>query len=115
MSRSEINNPTNRIGQMLDDFDALEAAYNLCAEVLATISPAAFERLGAKPPADAILKERVRRQLTLGKVEYKRTYMRLQRARVPEASLVRELTPEEEASIMAELERDGSAPADQGS
>jgi len=39
MSRSEVNNPTNRIGQILDDYDALDYAYDQLAQLFAVHAP----------------------------------------------------------------------------
>jgi hypothetical protein len=94
------------MGKVLDDFDALDAAYDEAMQLISARDPELFERLSAKPAATAVAEEKVRRQLTLGKVGYKRNYMRRLRARGGEVQVtaVRDLTPEEEASILRELD-----------
>lgn len=113
MPRYESNNPTARIGNILDDFDDLNAAYELIANVAAEHAPAQiFESLPPKPVPLAVEREKMRRHLTGAKVTYKRNYMRLIRAGGgprtggPRVAAVRPLTPEEEAAIMAEVDRD---------
>ena len=106
MSRSEVNNPTNRIGQILDDFDALDYAYDQLAQLFAVHAPERFEQLPAKPAAMAVAQEKTRRQLTLGKVTYKRQYMRLQRSTEPEAVVMGELSAEDKRRILDEVAAD---------
>lgn len=115
MPRSEANNPTVRMGRVLDAFDELEAIYDQTVTMVSEmLTPEQFESLPNKPSLDAIIAERTRRQLTGGKVRYKREYMRRQRAIEPEAQVLRELTPEEEAAIMRELEENPEPDASAG-
>lgn len=125
MPRSEANNPTVRMGRVLDAFDELEAVYDQTISMVAAMLPQElFSALPPKPAAEAIVAERTRRQLTGGKVEYKRNYMRKVRSTQPEAQVIRGLTPEDEAAILKELdefreidttpEPDGSVPPHKG-
>ena len=115
MPRIEKNIPTLRIGRILDDFDELDMLYDNAMAIIAVEAPEVFETLPPKPIPVAIVEERLRRQLTIGKVAYKRDYMRSQRAGAGvhkttrtklRAAAIRELSPEEEAAIMAEVDRD---------
>lgn len=82
MPRNENNNPTFRIGRLLDDFDELSAAYDeTIALVSNMLSPELFSQLPAKPSATNVAEEKVRRQLMLSKTNYSRLRMRLVRSK----------------------------------
>lgn len=79
MSRSERNNPSARMGRVLDDFDALEGAYMELATKLAEVAPEVFQTCAPKPSSEGVVEEKARRQFTLGKVLAARTRMRVRR------------------------------------
>jgi hypothetical protein len=103
MSRSEYNNPTARMGRVLDDFDSLDAAYDELALKLAELSTQVFETCSPKPLAEAVINEKARRQYTLGNVNAVRNRMARYRTGQgtprPQAT---ELTPEVQAAILEE-------------
>lgn len=112
MSRSEYNNPTARMGRVLDDYDSLDAAYDELALKLAELSPRVFETCSPKPQPEAVLNEKARRQYTLGAVENTRNRMaryRTGKGLKPRAKAV-ELTPEVQAAILAEASVESPPP-----
>lgn len=81
MARSDLNNPTARMGRVLDDFDALDYAYDEMAKAFAEAAPDAFQKLTSKPSFEAVASEKTRRQLTLAKGESSKNRMRRYRTR----------------------------------
>jgi len=132
MSRKEINNPSQRMGRVLDDFDSLDNAYDALvgslAEPFSVVDPTGypngeraaieafmlklFTSMASKPLAEAVINEKARRQYTMGKVDQARTRMRTMRSRGPGSQLadrhvrgmkVTNLTDEQVAGIMKEV------------
>lgn len=85
MPRSPHNNPTERILRLLDEMEALSAAYDEQAEALArSLTADAFEKLSPKPRLDAFISEMTRQRLTNRQVVGNRESM--QRARLRETA-----------------------------
>lgn len=107
MPRSELNNPTERIGRLLSEVAELESWAD---QVINLLTPEQIDRIPPFPTIYEIEKERLRRSLSLRSTLSTRFSQRRSRERTAQGIHIRgretELTEEKKAEILRLIEKE---------